>query len=85
MTPTCRDVRDDRGQRGVFGRQVALVVLVLIALGANSFLATSAFVGGKPHPTPDGVTIVLIPIVQWVVLGGAGLLLRLGQSRGDRP
>jgi hypothetical protein len=59
---------------------VACAVLLLIALGANSFLATSAFVGGKPHPTADGVTIMLIPIVQWMVLGGAGLLLRLGRA-----
>jgi hypothetical protein len=54
-------------------------VLVLIAVGGNSFLATSAFVGGQPHPTADGVTILLIPILQWVVLGGAGMLLSLGR------
>jgi hypothetical protein len=53
--------------------------LALIALGANSFLATSAFVGGKPHPTADGVTIVFMPIVQWAVLGVAGVLLRVSR------
>jgi hypothetical protein len=62
------------------GAVVVVVALVVMALGANSFWATSAFVGGKPHPTADGVTIVLIPIVQWVVLGAAGLLLRLGRA-----
>lgn len=62
------------------GVVVGIVVLAIIALGANSFLATSAFVGGKPHPTADGTTIVLIPSVQWVVLAGAALLLRLGRA-----
>ena len=64
-----------RGERVL----VVCAVLVLIALGANSFLATSAFVGGRPHPTADGITILLIPILQWVVLGGAGMLLGIGQ------
>jgi hypothetical protein len=54
---------------------VMLAVVVVIALAANSFFATSAFVGGKPHPTADGVTLVLIPIVQWILLGAAGLFL----------
>jgi hypothetical protein len=66
------------------GAVVVIVALVVIALGANSFLATSAFVGGKPHPTADGVTIVLIPIVQWGALGAAGLLLRLGRWSRQR-
>jgi hypothetical protein len=56
---------------------VMFAVVVVIALAANSFLATSAFVGGKPHPTADGVTLVLIPIVQWILLGAAGLFLSL--------
>jgi hypothetical protein len=66
------------------GVLVVCAVLALIALAANSFLVTSAFVGGRPHPTADGVTIVLIPIAQWVVLGGAGLLLRLGRALRHR-
>jgi hypothetical protein len=60
------------------GRLVALIAaLAVTALAANSYLATSAFVGGKPHPTADGATILIIPIAQWIVLGGAGLLRRL--------
>jgi hypothetical protein len=66
------------------GVLVVCAVLALVALAANSFLMTSAFVGGRPHPTADGVTIALIPIAQWVVLGGAGVLLRLGRALRHR-
>mgnify|MGYP001613659121 CR=1 FL=1 len=61
---------------------VVLAVLAVVALAANSFLVTSAFVGGRPHRTADGVTIVLVPIMQWIVLSVAGLMLRLDRAAG---
>ena len=64
---------------------IVIAVIVLIALAANSFLVTNSFIGGKPRPTADGVTIVLVPILQWAVLGAASLLLRLvGASQPER-
>ncbi len=62
------------------GVVLILALLLMIALAANSFLATSAFVGGKLHPTADGVTIILIPMVQWVMLALADLLPRIARG-----
>ena len=59
------------------GTILVLGLILMIAIGANSFLATSAFVGGEPHPTADGVTMVFIPGLQWMVLGFAALLQRI--------
>jgi len=61
---------------------VLLAILVVVALAANSYLVTSFFVGGSPHPTADGMTIMLIPVLQWLVLGAGGLLIRMGRAAG---
>jgi len=61
-----------------------LAVLVVVALGAYSFLATSAFIGGRPRPTADGVTIVVIPVAQWVVIAAAVVVLALIARREER-
>lgn len=54
---------------------ILLVALILmIALGANSYFATSAFVGGQAHPTADGVTVAVITTLQWLVVKMAALL-----------
>ena len=67
-----------RGSKGRSeGTILVLGLILMIAIGANSFLATSAFVGGRPHPTADGVTMVFIPGLQWMVLGFAALLQRI--------
>lgn len=56
-------------------------VLLVIALGANAFLATSAFVGGPAHPTADGMTLIFVPVLQWIVLGVAALIAMLAERR----
>ena len=68
-------------RRGMPSRAKAVIVglatALLIGLGANSFLVTAVFVGGHVHPTADGVTIVVVPILQWIVLGSATLISNL--------
>jgi len=68
---------------------VLLAVVLVIALGATSFLVTSAFVLGWPHPpgkphAPVTAKLQLavlyaavVPILQWAVLYAAELLLWL--------
>jgi hypothetical protein len=63
---------------------VVAAAWAITLLGANSFLVTSTFVGGKPHPTADGVTVMFIPIVQWLVVVAAYVLLRVRQSARRR-
>lgn len=63
---------------------IIVAVILVIALGANSYLATPALLGGKSHPTAAGVTVMLIPMVQWLVLGLAALLLGLMSQRRTR-
>ena len=63
---------------------LTVALVLMIAVEANSFLATNTFVGGRPHPTADGVTIVFIPIVQWVVLGLAASLRGITRGGSDR-
>jgi len=55
---------------------IVLAALTIVAFGANSFLVTSAFLGGRTRPTADGMTIILVPLVQWIVLGLVGLRVR---------
>lgn len=60
---------------------VLLAVVLVIALGATSFLVTSAFVLGWPHPPVTArlqlavLYAAVIPILQWAVLYAAELLL----------
>jgi hypothetical protein len=70
---------------------VGVAAVVVVGLGANSFLMTSALVGGSPHPTADGVTILLVPVLQWAVVGSCSAVLtylnraRTGGVQGNRP
>lgn len=57
------------------GAILVVVALLLAGLGANSFLVTSTFVGGDPHPTADAVTVLVVPVLQWMVVGAAALAL----------
>jgi len=52
-----------------------ITAALVVGVGANSFLATSSFVGGRPNPTADGVTILFVPVVQWCVIGVSNILL----------
>jgi hypothetical protein len=56
---------------------LAIALLLMIAIAASSFLATSAFEGGAPQPTADGMTILVIPVAQWFVLAVAGVVMVL--------
>lgn len=56
------------------GLILILALVLLIALGANAYLASYTFVGGRLHPSAEAVTLIVIPMVQWVVLGLAALL-----------
>jgi hypothetical protein len=75
-------------RRGMPSRAMAVIVglagVLVVGLGANSFLVTAAFVGGQAHPTADGVTIVVVPILQWIVLGAAILISNLVVHRSTR-
>jgi len=64
---------------------VGAAVVLLAALAANSFLATSAFVGGRSHPTADAMTIIIVPLVQWCALGAAAVMVRVLIRRAKRP
>jgi hypothetical protein len=61
-----------------------LAAVLVCAVGANSFLVTSAFVGGRARPTADGVTIMFAPGLQWLVVGIAMLLTHLLITRSTR-
>ena len=75
-------------RRAVSSRLAVLIVgvgaLVMLALGLNSFLVTPAFVGGRQHPTADGVTIFVIPVLQWIVVGIAAFASQLALRRTAR-
>ena len=60
---------------------LGLAVVLVGALGASSFLVTSAFVGGPAHPTADALTLILVPVLQWFVLGVAAIVGNLTALR----
>jgi hypothetical protein len=79
LSPYLGALKMERQPSATRARETILIValVLMIALEVNSFLATSAFVGGRPHPTADSMTIVFIPLLQWVILGVASLLRRI--------
>lgn len=70
-------VQDRDSTTRLRGAIVGTVAIVMIVLAANSFFATSAFVGGRARPTADGVTVIFVPMVQWVLIGVLAIVLRL--------
>ena len=72
--------RSDTRAEGVI---LVVALVLMIAIEASSFLATHTFVGGRPHPTADGVTIVFVPIVQWMVLAIAEVCRAIAHRIAD--
>lgn len=63
---------------------VIVAVILVIALGAISYPKALALLGDKSQPTGEVVfpMIMIIPMVQWVVLGLAAMLFGLMARRG---
>lgn len=80
-----RWVRQGAKTRG--GSAIVIVAVILVsAMGAISYLKALALLEDKYHPTGGVVNlmIIIIPMVQWVVLGLAAMLVGLTARRGTQ-
>jgi len=70
LSPYCVAFMMQRRRVRTWVQDLILIIglLLMILLEANSFLVTPSLVGGRPHPTADGITIIVIPMGQWAVL-----------------